>query len=155
MPGESAETLQAQDAPETAAPFPPAELAPYVAAFAQEAKANTESGSIPEWEKFIERLGMEAAVDEIGRPGTLPHNLVIALLLLPDGECHKLSKQHPREFTGLAGLAWEWLVEQGAPDASTVAPHLLAREVWGAFVWMAENQPGAFMKFCGLGRQIN
>ena len=143
--------------PEPVAPTPPPELAPYVAAFAQEAiaKASAEGDSISDWEKIIERMGMGDAVEEIDRPGSLPHNLVVALLLLPDGECHALSKQHPREFTGLAGLAWEWLTEQGAPDASTIAPRLLAPEVLAAFNWLLDNQTAAMMRSCGIGRQLN
>ena len=138
-------------------PSPPPELAPYVSAFEPEniERANAKGYSISEWERLIERLGPENAVDEIDYPGNLPRALAAALLLLPGGECHELSRRNPFEFANLAGLAWEWLEKIGAPDASDVVLRLVAPEVMAAFGWMIENRTASLMKSCGLGSRLN
>ena len=136
---------------------PPVDLARYVDAFspANFERANAKGHSTPEWEKLIERLGMETAVAEVGRPNNLPRALAIAMLLLPSSECHELSRQNPFEIANLAGLAWEWLDEIGHPDAGSVVPRLLAPEVLAAFGWIVEHRTAALMKACGLGSELN
>ncbi len=68
--------------PRMVAPSPPPELAPHGAAFSTEnfaASQVNDCSPVVGWQKIIDRIGLGAAVEEVGHADSPPHALAIVL----------------------------------------------------------------------------
>ena len=114
----------------TIAHTPPPEIAQFVEALSPEkfikANAGFPEESVEAWRSIADRLGMAERAEEID--SDFMRSLFVALLALPEGELHKLSKRFPMEIAACAATAWSIISEQDPRQSNDRSPEKARRK---------------------------